>query len=190
MTQRPECDRELRRWQSVRQSPGARKRRGFRPGPRPRGAAPWNPAKGIALGTIHFGWVWEEGLPRPQNVRVGPPPTPSQCIQRLRPHLLSQGDCQDCPEGDLALVFQPINQSCFAHLLQSRDNASGKQGRNRSWQPCTDVPSFVHRSMQLGRRCFIAPISRATPRRKPRPSGRAGLRARGGCRLSQDRGGI
>jgi hypothetical protein len=29
----------------------------------PRGAAPWNPAKGIALGTIHFGRVPEEGLP-------------------------------------------------------------------------------------------------------------------------------
>src|ERR1019366_9771333 len=49
------------------------------PGPRPRA---------VTLGTIHFGWVWEEG--RPRQVAVGPPPTPTQWTDFKGPRPLTE----------------------------------------------------------------------------------------------------
>src|SRR5450759_1515104 len=66
----------------------------------PPGALPLgSPSRAVALGTIHFGWVFEEGQPRPCKVRVGPPQTPNQWTECKGPRPLPEVQEAEPPGG-------------------------------------------------------------------------------------------
>src|SRR5580698_7283383 len=60
---------------------------GLRPEPRPRGSAPWIPAKGSGPWNPLMGLFSGEGLPGPCEVTVGPPlrTNPTDRLQRASP---------------------------------------------------------------------------------------------------------
>jgi cell division protein FtsI (penicillin-binding protein 3) len=93
------------------------KGRGFRPGPGPRGSAPWIPAKGSGPWNPLMGLLSGEGQPGPRKVAVGPPPrtNPIDRFQRASPFGGVQGQRPWRVQGGVLPFnrFERLRRSCF-----------------------------------------------------------------------------
>ncbi len=94
--------------------PGAsRKVPGALPRTPPEGAALWTAAKGIALGTLHLGWVWGRApTPLEPAARLAPAPTPKRMDRKGTTFAGVQGQ-SPCPGSGAAPGPTPTeSQNC------------------------------------------------------------------------------